>query len=1008
MIKKFLPKKAVYCKTAIVVGLALSTISANIAVAHTVNVRYETLHLINQTTIQGIVSDSAGPINGVTVQVRGKNSVTSTDESGKFTISASLGDVLVFSLLGYESKEVVINSVDISIQLVQSNEDIEEVIVTGYSSQKRDNISASIATISQKELKDTRSPNVSNLLQGKVAGINVVNGSGKPGAQANIRIRGRNSISSSTSPLWVVDGVIMHGTPNVNPNDISSLSILKDAAATAQYGSRGTNGVIIVTTRRASGSGEGTFSVNLLTGASRFNQGEFKLMNSAQMWDLYQSFSNQSAIPNTITDEVLKTDFNWLENGTQAGKLNDFSASYVGQKDKTAFFASANYYGDEGSVKGYQYERLSGRLNIDHKLTDRLTFKPKLNASYTTYDSRQHSIYDMYLYMPWDQPLNADGSLKNPQAGGITWYSRDNRNYLYDLQYNYGQGQTFDIQSNFDFSYRISDRFTFESMNNLTYYNQTTMGYTDPSSNAGLSNKGSVSQFSNKRITRFFNQMLKYNEIIDKHNLSAFVAYEYSDYMYSSVGAAGKGIAPGSQIVDNAADFLSQEGTKNDYAFQSGLIQATYGYDNKYNFQASFRVDGASRFGKNNRYGAFYSVSGAWNIHNEGFFNINALNLLRLKASYGEVGNVPNSLYASYSLYNLNAQYNGQPAAIPGQYQNLDVSWERSRDANIGLEIGAWNRLNLTVEAYNKNTNGLLYSVAFPATAGWSNQWENVGAIRNKGLELALNADIFPNENPFQWNLGFNIATNSNKIKELKDGNDVNSGNKRFSEGRDIDSWYMREWVGVNQDNGAPLWEVVNAQTGEVTTTSNYNAATLQFVGTSTPKYQGGLSSTMGYKNFSLSASLAYLKGAYAYNSSREYFDADGAYPSYNQMVLRNGWSRWSADNPNATHPVAAYNNNSSSNKISSRYLEDASFIRLRNVTLGYDFDANVLNRLKLKGLNLFVSADNLWTSTKFSSLDPETALSAGNASPGTTDEGDATSQYPAPKRLTFGLNLSF
>ena len=1008
MHKKILPQQFIFCHGALFIGLALSSVSFNKAIANDVKVKSENLYLINQAIVQGVVSDNTGPLSDVTIQVKGKSTTTSSDINGNFNIVASVGDVLVFSRVGFSTTEVVVKGTSVQVTLNATNENIEEVIVTGYSSQKKDNISASISTLSQKELKDTRSPNVSNLLQGKVAGINVVNGSGRPGAQANIRIRGRNSISSSTSPLWVVDGVIMHGTPNINPNDISSLSILKDAAATAQYGSRGTNGVIIVTTKRANGVGEGTFSVNLLTGSSRFNEGKFKLMNSAQMWDLYKSYSNQSAIPNTITDDVLKTDFDWLDNGTQAGKLNDLSASYVGQTDKTSFYASANYYGDEGSVKGYKYKRQSGRLNIDHKLTDKLTFKPKLNASYTTYDDRQHSIYDMYLYMPWDAPLNADGSIKNPQAGGVTWYSRDNRNYLYDLQYNYGQGQTFDIQSNFDFSYRLSDRFTFESMNNLTYYNQTTMRYTDPLSNSGLSNKGSVSQFSNKRITRFFNQMLKYNETFDKHNVSAFAAYEYSDYVYSSVGAAGKGIAPGSQIIDNAADFLSQEGTKNDYAFQSGLVQATYGYDNRYNFQASFRVDGASRFGKNNRYGAFFSVSGAWNIHNEEFFKQNTINLLRLKASYGEVGNVPNSLYASYSLYSLDGQYNGQPAAIPGQYQNLDVSWERSKDANIGLEIGVLNRVNLTLEAYNKNTNGLLYSVAFPATAGWTNQWENVGAIRNRGFEAALNADLFPETSPFQWNLGFNIATNSNRINKLKDGNDVNSGNKRFSEGRDIDSWYMRNWAGVNPENGAPLWEVVNAQTGEVTTTSNYNTATLQFVGTSTPKYQGGVSSTMGYKNFSLSASLAYLKGAYAYNASREYFDADGAYPSYNQMVLSNGWSRWSTDNPNASHPVAMYNNNSSSNKISSRYLEDASFIRLRNVTLGYSFNELVLNRLKLKGINLFVSADNLWTSTKFSSLDPETALSAGNASPGTTDEGDATSQYPAPKRLTFGLNLSF
>ncbi|WDF69456.1 SusC/RagA family TonB-linked outer membrane protein [Sphingobacterium oryzagri] len=962
-----------------------------------------------QQQVNGRVTSTNGPVSGVTVSVQGNPGVsTSTDDEGRFTIPAVNGTVLVFTAVGYTTHTQTVTGSTLAVSLTVADQALEEVVVTGYGAQKRENISASVAVVDQKKLKDTRSPNISNLLQGKAPGVDVVNGSGRPGAQANIRIRGRNSISSSTSPLWVVDGVIMHGMPNINPNDVESISILKDAAATAQYGSRGTNGVVVVTTKRALEEGDGTFSVNLLTGASRFNQGNFRLMNAQQLWDVYQSFNNPTVIPENITADVVNTDYNWLKNGTQAGALNDLSATYVGRTEKTSIFASANYYGEQGSVKGYDYERITGRLNIDHKLADRLTFKPKLNASYTTTENRQHSLYDMYLNMPWDDPYNADGTIKNPVAGGITWYGRDNRNYLYDLQYNYSNQQIFDIQSNLDFSYRISDRFTFESMNNLTYYNSTGMGYSDPQSNAGLSNIGSVSQSSAKRITRFFNQMLKYQESFGKHTVSGFVAYEYSDYVYTSVGATGRGIAPGSEILDNAADFLSMGGTKNDYAFQSGLIQGTYSYDDRYNVQASFRVDGSSRFGRDNRYGSFYALSGAWNVHNEAFFKTDVINRLRLRASYGQVGNIPNALYASYSLYTLDGQYNSQPAATQGQYQNPNVGWETSKDANIGLEIGLLNRFNVSVDAYNKNTDGLLYNVPFPATAGWSNYWLNIGGIRNRGVELAVSAEVFNPESAFQWNLGVNISHNRNRIIALRDGNDINSGLKRFSEGRDIDTWYMRQWAGVNAENGAPLWEVVNNETGEVTTTSNYNQATLQFVGTSTPDYQGGINSMMAYKKFTLAASFAYLKGAYAYNGSRELFDADGAYPSYNQMVFLDGWSRWTPDNPNATHPVAAYNNNSRSNAVSSRYLEDASFIRLRNVTLSYDFGDKIINRLKLKNLNLFVSADNLWTATKFSSLDPESALSPANASPGTEDEGNATSQYPAPKRITFGLNLSF
>ncbi len=965
-----------------------------------------------QQLVNGKVTSESGPIPSVTVSIKeNPGAVTSTDTDGTFKIEAVKGQTLVFSAIGFNSKEIIVSSNTLNVELSPMDQLLDEVVVTGYSSQKKENITASVATVSQKQLQDQKSPNISNLLQGKVAGVDVSTGSGQPGAAANIRIRGRNSLSSGTAPLWVVDGVVAHGTPNINPNDIASISVLKDAAATTQYGSRGTNGVVVVTTKSAANVGEGIFSVNLSSGVSKFNRGNVELMNSAELWDLYQTFNNQSAIPDAITEDVLTNDYNWLDNGTHAGWLNDFSANYTAKTEKTSVFTSLNYYDEQGTIKGYDYNRLSARVNLEHKLSDRITFKPKINATYTSTDSKQHSLYDMMLNMPWDNPYNQDGSLRNPTIEGTSqlynWYGRDAQNYLYDLQYNYGNDRIFDIQSNLDFSYHISDRFTFESTNNLAYYNSTGMSYADPLSNSGRANDGTIYNASAKRIVRFFNQMLKYQESFGKHNFSAFTAYEYNDYSYQDLAMTGKGIAPGSVIVGNAADVLSKSGTKNDYAIQSGIIQGMYNYDDRYNAQISYRLDGSSRFGTAKQYGSFYSVSGAWNIHKEDFFDVSAINALRLRASYGTIGNVPSNYYASFSTYGLNAQYNGEPAAILDQYQNANVSWETSKDLNIGLELGFLNRFNLTIDAYNKNTDGLLYYVQFPSTAGWTGYWDNIGGIRNRGLELAVSGDVIRNDK-FQWNLGVNIAHNKNEIISLKDHADVPKGDtRRFSEGRDIDSWYMRKWAGVDPENGAPLWEVVDAETGEVTTSSNYNDGTLQFIGKSTPDLQGGISSMMSYEGFTLSASAAFVTGTTTFNAARQYFDADGAYPSYNQMALADGWSRWTPENTNATHPVAAYNNNSGSNKISSRYLEDASFFRLRNVTLAYNFKEAVTSKLNLKGLGLFLSADNLWTATKFTGFDPESAI-VGNDNAVDKTTGDATSQYPAPKRVIFGLNLTF
>ena len=950
-----------------------------------------------QTTVTGKVTADGESLPGVTVYLKDNpTQATATDLEGKFSLRAEHGKVLVFQMVGFQNAEQIAGPQPMNIQLIPSVTSLDEIVVTGYSTQKKENITASITTVDGDDLRDASSPSVGNLLQGKVAGVDVTASTGRPGDNPTIRIRGRSSIYSNIDPLWVVDGVIQHGVPNINPNDVASMSVLKDAAATTQYGSRGTNGVIVITTKRAR-SGEGTLTANLKTGSSRFNHGNFKLMNSQQIYDAFRQYKNQSAIPADITDAVLQNDFNWIENGTQAGKMNDLSLSYVGNTEKTSVYFGGNYFSEEGSVKGYQYDRWSGRLNLDYRISERITFKPKVNATYTTNDNRQHGLYDIYLSLPWDRAYDDAGAIINPQAGNVTWYGRDNRNYLHDLQYNYSNGEIFDIQANADFEVKINDDFTFVSTNNLAYYNDNSFSYVDPKSTSGEADKGSIYNFNARRNVRFTNQMLKFDRLFDKHQFNAFVAYEYMDYMYKSMNATGMGIVAGSEILGNTSEAKNIGGGKNAYAAQSGIINAQYNYDDRYNAQASYRYDGSSRFGSEKQYGNFYSLSAAWNIHRESFFQIQQMDYLRLKASYGLVGNVPTALYGSYDLFNLNAQYNGSPAAYPGQLGNSFLTWETSKDFNLGLEFGLWNRINLTADFYHKNTDGLLHFVALPSTAGYSGFYENIGAVSNRGIELTLGANIFAADKDFQWRLDLNFAKNRNRIEELADGKDQPNGNKRFSEGRDIDSWYMRRWAGVDPANGDPLWEVLDPATGQTTTTNNYNAASLQFVGTSTPDFVGGIASAMQYKDFTLNASFAFNKGAYAYNAGRELFDSDGAYPYYNQMVLQDGWSRWSEDNPNATHPASSYNGGTNSNKTSSRYLEDASFIRLRNITLGYRLPVSLTESLKVKGIDIFVSGDNLWTSTKFSGIDPEAAL-----------YGDATSQYPSPKRYTFGLNVSF
>jgi len=954
----------------------------------------------------GKVTDPEGnALAGVTITEKGKvDNATQTDASGRFNLTVSTEEALLsFRFIGYRPKEVIVGQAS-NVVLEPEIANLDEIVVTGYSAQKKGNVTAAVATLDAEKLKDVSAPSVSGQLQGKLAGVDVTSATGRPGDNPNIRIRGRSSINSDVDPLWVVDGVIMHSIPNINPNDIESMSVLKDAAATTQYGSRGSNGVIVVTTKSAKEVGVSTFSANLKSGFTRFNNGKFKLMNSQQLYDQFQLFGEDTG----ITDEVLKNDYDWVKNGTQDGMLNDLSLSYMGKTDKVTIYGSGNYYSEEGSVKGYKYDRWTGRLNLDYEVNKKLTLRPKIYTAYTATDDRQHSLYQMYLNMPWDNPYDAEGNLINAQEAPL-WYGRDYSNYLYDLQYNYGKSNIFDFQFNGNFDYKFSDHFTFVSTNNITYYNSTDLSYTDPKSISGQATEGSIYNGSARRVTRFTNQMLRYNQSFGKHEVGGFLAYEYMDYQYSDLSATGAGIVTGSEILGNAATALNFGGGKNDYSAQSGIFNGTYSYDNRYNVQASYRYDGSSRFGSERRYGNFYSIGAAWNIHQESFFHLKPVNYLRLRGSYGKVGNVPSALYGSYGLFLLDQQYNGLPAAYPSQLSNSRLTWETSKSADLGVEFGLFNRLDFTLDLYNKNTDGLLHYVQLPVTSGYDGYYDNIGAVRNKGIEFSIGANIFEANNPFQWHIDFNIAKNSNKITELADHKDQSAGNKRYAEGRDIDSWYMRKWAGVDPANGDPLWEVVDPTTGAVTTTNNYNSATLQFVGTATPKYSGGFSSSMNYKNFFLNATFAYSKGALAYNSGRELFDSDGAYPYYNQMVLQDGWSRWTPENPDATHPRLVYNGGTNSNKTSSRYLEDASFLRMRNITFGYRAPQKFAQKLRVKSIDAYVSGDNLWTATEFSGVDPESALYPAVRKSGNDNvAGDATSSYPAPKRFTIGVNVSF
>ncbi len=886
--------------------------------------------------------------------------------------------------------------------------EIEDVVIVGYKTQKKSSLTAAVSIISDKKLKDANTSDVSSLLQGKAAGVQVMQGGGAPGSSATVQVRGTSTINGPSQALWVVDGVMMNDVPNLDPNQIESINILKDATSTALYGSRGANGVVQVFTK--SGSGKGTMTVSVNNAFNTFTNGRFKLMNGTQLYDNFVALKNAPAIPK----ELRNNGYDWLKNGTQTGVVQNYTIDFRGSSQNSKTYISGNYYDESGTVKGYDFNRLSFRINHDQTVKPWLTLKPKLSVAYTQGKDRQGSLYEMYLNMPWDRPYDANGNLINPYNYNGTWYGRDQANYLHDLQWNYGKSNQLDLIGNFDAEIKFTDYLKFVSTNSVTYKNYDDMSYVDMRSISGESNKGSLTESYVKDIGKFFNQMIRFDKDFGKSNVNALAAYEYSDRYYKYSRAQVFGVVPGTDIFDTGASTGAKpSGAKYDRAYNAFLFNAEYVYDKKYFVQGSLRNESSSAFGAGNRNGMFYSYSLGWNIHKEKFFNVKQINEWKLRASRGLVGNTPSPNYGWQDLYALTQKYNGEIGATWSQLGNPALTWESIYQNNIGTDLRMFNnRLTLNVDYFNNKTKNLLMRVTLPSLTGVDRQYLNVGDVRNKGWEFNFNYAIIKKQD-LSWDLGFNISTYQNRVLSTRNNATQILDNYHVAmTGYDVNSFYMRKWMGVNSDNGKGQWEVVNAD-GSRSLTTNYNAATVQVVGASTPDYYGSVSTNLTIKNFYLNANFYFSQGGQIYNSTRELFDSDGAYPYYNQMVLKDSWSRWQKPGDVATHPEAIYNNNTLVNKPSSRYLEDASYVKLRSLRIGYNFPASLAEKIWVKNASIYIMGENLFTITKFSGVDPEVGAYGSrdltlDTSTGGNYSGNANVIYPVPRRISLGFNFSF
>lgn len=1004
-------------------------VCASILAANAAYANYPTsneLLTVTQQTgkIKGTIIDSktGEPVIGASVKVKGTKLAAVTDLNGEFELNTHANATLQISYVGFKETEVKASN-GMKISLEEDTESLEEVVVVGYGTQKKESLTGAMANIKGEKLKDITSATVENMLNGKVSGVYVAPGSGRPGSTGAIIIRGQTSINGATAPLWVVDGVIVgNSAGDLNPDDIETMTVLKDAASTAIYGSEGANGVVVVTTKQAKHE-KMSISLSAKAGLSTLNRGNLEMMDGAEFYDYYKSFQNVESVNFPRWNEDLRnSNFDWFKLAKKTGSTQDYNLTLNGGSENIQSMFTLGYFKEEGAVKGYDMNRYSTRIKVVYKPYEWLTIKPNISGSRTNDKDKQYSVGAMYSMMPWDSPYDENGNLvPNYYAG---WVNSKATNYLNDLAAgDYSTSTTYDLSGGLDFDIKIAPWLTFSSVNNYSYYNSQTHGYYDPKSSSGEGVNGRTTEYNYVSTRRYTNQLLRFKKSWGKHNVNALLAYEFNDYEMKYTDVYATGFISGFEDFMTAAKPEKANGYRTAWAKQSYFTQWRYDYDSRYYGELSLRRDGRSNFGSNNRYGNFFSVSGAWNINNESWFKADWVDQLKLRAAFGSVGNVPTSLYPSYSLYSVGATYNENPGALISQIGNKDLTWEKTYTTGVGVDASFWqNRLHATLDYYIKNTSNILYQVPVTGLVGVTSIWKNIGKMRNTGIEFTVGGDIIRTKD-LTWNVTANISHNSNELRDLykqrdangnyvvkpvliSDGTSIAGTAQRILEiGEPVDTYYMKEWAGVNPEDGKPQWYMDDANGNKVVTDS-YSKASYYKCGKASPDVYGSFSTSLFYKNFDLQANFGYSLGGQIYSYYRQEFDSDGAYAGdRNQMKLQKGWSRWEKPGDIATHPRAMYNNQDKGNLASSRYLESSDYLKLRSLILGYNFD---LKKYGIQTLRLSVSGENLFTITDYSGVDPE--LPAGTNDKGVlsvTNTG-GISVYPAVRKFMLGVNLTF
>ena len=1004
-----------------------------------------------QNTVTGSVKDAVtgDPLMGVGVLVS-TGGGTITDMDGNYSVTVGENAILTFNLLGYSDVEEPVNGrARIDLVMKEDVNFLDEVVVMGYTTQKKNELSSSVVSLKSEEILDTSTPDLGNMLQGKAAGVVVMNSSGMPGEGATIRIRGTGSITASAGPLYVVDG-IAGGT--FNPNDVETITILKDASATALYGASASGGVIVVTTKSAKDRTRTEVNFKATAGVKQALSGRYRPMDSQELYETQRMMMGKSVFEKQRPESLLELDYNWYDNIFKKAVVQDYYASISGVAGRVNYFASFDHYDEQGSLIGTGFDRNSARVNLSTPLGNAATINMRFgyNRSHSTSYTDWKDVATAYNGMPWDNPFDADGNpyaIGMPEAEGVVWYGKEQYNPFHSLIYNSSQSWGEDIVADVQLIWNITDWLTFTSNNRFGSSDWTSKSYLDARTNTSVKNKGSISQSYGGGWSAGLTELLKFHKNFTNHAVSAIVGYEIGWGFTESMGASGMDMPVGMQALSSVgATGMGVWGSEYHYAAWAALAQAQYSYKERYVATASIRYDRTYKFAPKTRGGFFPGVSAAWIISKEPWMKgVQAFDLLKLRAGYGVTGNSEITAFLYQDSFATSNTYNDKVVAVAERMPNDRLGWESAHMSTIGVDMRLVDRVNLTLDLYNTDNKNLLLDVPQAPSTGFTKYTANIGTVNNKGIEIAVDADIIKTKD-WRWNLGANVGVNRNTVKYLPNG----AFRRGFgtplveqivAEGHDIYTWYMPEWAGVDPETGDPLWwkyeKETNADgatlyyvldergnptsekttessaypvyTGNRETTNMYADADYRMVGSATPKFTGGMSTDLTWKNWTLGANLHFVYGNKIYNRERNTIDSDGSYIDYNMMSIDNGlgWVRWNPDDASthaiATHPRPKQNGNKKSNAVSSRYLEDGSFLRLQNITLAYNINKPIFKGF-VKGGRVYFTADNVLTFTKFSGADPEVNLEGTSWSLA----GMFSDNYPVPRSFVFGIDLKF